>query len=106
MRECVRLCASGDSPNWFVTRLEVLDVGTGRSYLFPCNQWIGRDKVRVGCLPEAKLQLEQVEWSRQGGVNWRALLLVPGPALSWIMINATDAWQRRRRRCGCSAFRC
>eukprot|EP00967_Tisochrysis_lutea_P078399 scaffold106706_cov17-Tisochrysis_lutea.AAC.1 len=38
----------GDSPNWLLKRLEVMDVAAGRTYTFPCNAWFGRDMVSVG----------------------------------------------------------
>ena len=34
----------GDSPNWYLERVEVTDTAAGRTYVFPCGAWLGKDK--------------------------------------------------------------
>lgn len=46
---CCHVCClglAGESPNWQLERLEVVDTCSGRTYVFPCGKWLGKDKVR------------------------------------------------------------
>jgi hypothetical protein len=42
---CISHDDSGDSPNWQLERVEVTDTGVGKTWVFPCQAWIGKDKV-------------------------------------------------------------
>jgi hypothetical protein len=37
-------CHAGTSPNWHLDHVEVTDSITGHTYIFPCGQWIGKDR--------------------------------------------------------------
>lgn len=39
---------TGESPNWLLDRLEVVDVQAARTHTFTCNAWFGKDMVRRG----------------------------------------------------------
>lgn len=34
----------GDSPNWYLERIEVTDCVTSSTTVFPCNAWLGLDE--------------------------------------------------------------
>lgn len=36
---------AGDSPDWQLERVEVVDTRNGQTFVFPCNAWFGRGKV-------------------------------------------------------------
>lgn len=42
---------AGDSPNWYLERVEVCDTTTGRTVTFPCMNWIGLDSTPEGVRP-------------------------------------------------------
>lgn len=35
---------SNDGPGWFLSKITVLDLRTGRMWTFPCNRWLARDE--------------------------------------------------------------
>lgn len=59
---CCARCVAGDSPNWLLTRLEVMDVAEARTFTFPCNAWLGIDKVIKGMQAAVWLWSETCLW--------------------------------------------
>ena len=57
---------SGDSPNWYLNRIEVTDVTLRRTFTFTCNGWLGRDegqgaRLEVSLTPSHLLRLEGID---------------------------------------------
>lgn len=49
----VEISDSGNKPSWFLVRMQVENLATGKKAVFPCNSWQGKDKANPGDDPWA-----------------------------------------------------